>query len=543
MGNVNPVVVLTEGKYLVYDGNRRISALKILRNPEIVEDIHLRQKVTKLIKDEDISFIEKVFVYITDEEEALEIMDKTHTGEQQGAGMISWEPFQRDCSLHRRGKSLLYPYAFRAAVALNYNIKSFEKISYTDLDRLLGSTVLRDKFNLSESDSNYKNTVNYIVGMLVKYKKEKKFKSFSRHFNKTSSTNEGPMVEFCNWVDEQEASKKNFYFESQTVEIYIDEAFSLDLLGLKIFDKNKDPISYDQNDLVITYVTPNGIETDKFTTEEVGIWDLNLEFKGEQYSEKIIVKELLPPRIDFDSTHLFGEGNTINLRKLMIRAIDTHNNDKTAEVQITAKSHVDIVKDTFTTKNPIGEYIIKYSFIDTTGAPFSRTKKIKIIDKSNPLLAENRDAPLISYNGAVTLINISEIVNKLVNEINGLSLEENICILTTSLRTLLELSLDELHLRGKLIFSPKANLEKRINEFLNFLSNGELSKLCTDNPRELPSFNTEKNNLNLIEPTKLSSLLNLATHKSISRIDVTKVAETARKEIAPLLVYISLLLK
>jgi hypothetical protein len=70
-----------------------------------------------------------------------------------------------------------------------------------------------------------------------------------------------------------------------------------------------------------------------------------------------------------------------------------------------------------------------------------------------------------------------------------------------------------------------------------------LSKLCTDNPRELPSFNTEKNNLNLIEPTKLSSLLNLATHKSISRIDVTKVAETARKEIAPLLVYISLLLK
>ena len=76
MGNVNPVVVLKGGKYYVYDGNRRISALKILKNSSIVEDIPLRTRVASLINGENVSFADKVFAYITHEEEALELMDK-----------------------------------------------------------------------------------------------------------------------------------------------------------------------------------------------------------------------------------------------------------------------------------------------------------------------------------------------------------------------------------------------------------------------------------------------------------------------------------
>ncbi len=543
MGNVNPVVVFTDDRYYVYDGNRRVSALKIINNPSIVEDAGLRKKVIALLENEDISFIDTVFVYITDENEALEIMDKTHSGEQQGVGMISWEPYQRDYSLARRGKSLIYPYAYGVAKALGYNIRSFETISYTDLNRLFGSTVLRDHFNLLEENPDYSKIADYVVGMLIKYKQEKKFRSFSREFNITDPSNEGPIVKFCNWVDEQEKNRKNFYFKSQAVELFVDETFSLDLINLQILDINKKAIPYDNNDLTIIFITPNGVESTIINMKETGTWELLITFKGEQHSEKVIIKELLAPKIDFVTTALFGKGNTIDLRKLMIRAMDGHGNEKFSEVIISADNHVEIINDVFTTKNPLGAYQIAYSFVDITRAPYSVTKEIKIIDKSNPLLPENREVPLLSFNGSSKLINISEVVNKLVSEINNLNFEDNICLLTISLRTLLELSFDELHSSKKLVFSQSKDLELRIKEFKDYLLQGNLSTLCTTYSEDLPSFTTERNSIIQIEPDKLSSLLHLATHKSISRIELTKIAETARKVITPILVYISLILK
>ena len=37
MGNILPIIVEKDDKYLVYDGNRRISSLKLLNNPDIAE--------------------------------------------------------------------------------------------------------------------------------------------------------------------------------------------------------------------------------------------------------------------------------------------------------------------------------------------------------------------------------------------------------------------------------------------------------------------------------------------------------------------------
>ena len=118
--NLMPVVVPHKDKYHVYDGNRRISALKIIKNPNIIGDEQLLKRVTKLVENKDISFVENVFVCITEENEALDIMDKLHSGEQNGVGMISWEPYQRDISLFKRNKQLQYPWAFRICQALDY---------------------------------------------------------------------------------------------------------------------------------------------------------------------------------------------------------------------------------------------------------------------------------------------------------------------------------------------------------------------------------------------------------------------------------------
>jgi len=544
MGNVNPVVVLTNSKYYVYDGNRRVSALKILRNPAIIENQSLQAKVIRLVNGEDVSFANKVFVYITDEAEALEIMDKTHSGEQQGVGMISWEPYQRDISLNRRSKTLQYPYAFNLSQALGFTIKSFNSIPYTDLDRLFGSKPLREYFSINETDEEYAKKSEYIIGMLIKYKEKEGFKSFSRQFNTSGSTaNDAPVVAFCNWVKDQERNKKNFYFKTNAAEIFEDEQYSFDMLQLYIYDVQKREIAYDPKEVDDKYYSPNGIAATAVDNTEVGNWQAQINYKGEKHTETITVKKLLSPKIDFDSKKLFGQGNTIDLRKLMIRATDGHGCNKKDAVVISAVGQTNIIRDIFAADNPLRIYQIVYAFQDITGAPYSVTKEIRIVDKSNPLLAENKNAPLLSFNGTCNLINISEVVNKLISEINNLEFEANICIISTALRSLVELSFDELHTRGKLVFRSKGNLEKCIEEFKAYLLSGELTRLCSQYSKDMPSYNNEKNCVEQINSTFLASYLNLAAHKSITRIDVTKIAEIARKAISPILVYTSLILK
>lgn len=544
MGNVNPVVVPSGEKYYVYDGNRRISALKILKNPAIVEDEALRGRIIRLINDEDVSFVDNVFVYITDEAEAFEIMDKTHSGEQQGVGMISWEPYQRDTSLSRRGKSLQYPYAFSVCQALGYTMKSFGKIAYTDIDRLFGSKPLRDYFLVDESTADYPTKAEYIIGMLLKYKSEKGFRSFSRQFNASGSTDpDAPIAAFCQWVGEQERNKKNFYFTTFSVEVFVDQPFSFDMLHLQINDASKREIEYGKGDISVEYISPNGIRCSEISNSEIGDWQVEIVYEGEKHVEKVSIMQLLSPKIDFDTKKLFGHGNTIDLRKLVIRATDGHGQNRIDDLTITSVGEAEIIRDVFTVANPVGTYQIAYAFTDITGAPFSTTKEIRIVDKTNPLLAENRTAPLLSFNGVSTLIDISEVVNKLVSEINSLTFENYICVVATSLRALVELSFDELHTKGIITFTNKGNLEKCIEEFKDYLLAGELSRLCTTYNTELPSYNNEKNCVEQLEPSTLSSYLNLATHKSITRIDITKMAEIARKAIAPILVYTSLIIR
>ena len=544
MGNVNPVVVPHEDKYFVYDGNRRISALKILKNPSLVENDALRARVVKLINGENISFVDSVFVYITDEAEALEIMDKTHTGEQQGVGMISWEPYQRDTSLKRRGKTLQYPYAFSVCQALGYTMKSFNNIPYTDIDRLFGSKPLRDFFAVDERAADYPNKAEYIIGMLIKYKEKQGFKSFSRQFNTSGATSlDAPVTAFCQWVEEQERNKKNFYFKTSSVDIFVDEPFSFEMLQLHIYDANKQEITFSPEDITVEYLSPNGIRCGAISNAEIGDWNIEIKYKDEKHTEIASIKALLTPKIDFDTKKLFGQGNTIDLRKLVIRATDGHGQNRKENITIAAIGSADIIRDVFTANNPVGSYQIAYAFTDITGAPYSVTKEIRIIDKANPLLTENRSAPLLSFNGACSLIDISEVVNKLVSEINSLSFDTNICVISTSLRSLVELSFDELHTKGKLAFTSKGNLEKCIEEFRAFLLGGELTRLCTQYKTDLPSLHNEKNCVEQLDPPFLASYLNLATHKSIARIDVTRIAEIARKSIAPILVYTSLILK
>ncbi|MHB8806658.1 MAG: hypothetical protein ACYC59_03670 [Anaerolineaceae bacterium] len=545
MGNVNPTVVFEKNKYYVYDGNRRISSLKILKNPILVEDETLRAKIIQLVNNKDVSFVNSVFVYIADKKEALELMDKIHSGEQEGVGIIPWEAYQRDTSLNRRSIQVRYPNAFKIAEVLQLNKKSQFKIPYTDLDRLFSSKTLQKCFGLPGEVTEFKSKVEFAIGMLLNYKGKMHFQSFSRHFNITDATvSDAPIAKFCDWVKEQEKTKNNFYFSTTSIELFEDENFSFEMLHLQIFDAQNREICYQLSNLAVSYISPNGIDCSSIDMTETGDWTVHITYKEAEHTDTIIVKKLLAPKIDFISSQtIIGLRNTLNLRDIILRAKNGHDDDVKKRVLIVGVNGTEVIGDVFNKMNNPGKHLVAYSFTDITGEPFSVTREIEVIDESSPLYGIDLTSPLLSFNGSSTGINVSEIVNEMVNEINNLDLLDNLCIITTALRTLMELTFDELQIKGKIKFSKVKDLEKCIEEFKIFLLNGALTTICNNNSNILTSYHNEKNCVNLFDPEYLASYLNLATHKSIARIDVTKIKEIATKFISPLLIYATLILK
>ena len=255
IGSTNPVVVLNNIYYCVYDGNRRISCIKFLKDPNIIESDSLRDKIKDLLNKFDVSFLDDVFVYETSEEDALRIMDTMHTGDQDGIGIIAWDSYQRDVSLVKRNKKPMYSNAYTIASMLGYRKKSDFVIPYTDLDRLFSSQYLKNTLNFKVEKSN-KDKIEDIILFLLKYKSELNFKSFSREFNQTSvaSSEDVPMQRFCNWYLDQKKGKSQYAVYAHSITLFEDEEYKDELLNIKVFDSEGVEIKVEPTDIKIYYI-------------------------------------------------------------------------------------------------------------------------------------------------------------------------------------------------------------------------------------------------------------------------------------------------
>jgi hypothetical protein len=98
--SIEHIVVQQEGrKFKVRDGNRRISALKLLNRPHICPDKASRDRFTKLadIAHANGHLISKVDCMVGDSDEAINAyIWRAHTGENSGLGRKNWESLQQE---------------------------------------------------------------------------------------------------------------------------------------------------------------------------------------------------------------------------------------------------------------------------------------------------------------------------------------------------------------------------------------------------------------------------------------------------------------
>lgn len=110
------ILVFFDGHhYIVKDGNRRISALKLIKHPDIISDAGLRAKYSEL--HEKVKLNNKTDIYekieclvMNDETQADRNVKKIHTGAQKGTGQKTWnaQQIERFEAFHNPNKSSLW---------------------------------------------------------------------------------------------------------------------------------------------------------------------------------------------------------------------------------------------------------------------------------------------------------------------------------------------------------------------------------------------------------------------------------------------------
>ena len=113
------VVVYSEflKKYVVYEGNRRVAAIKLLLYPDTFTflDKATIDKVKKIVSGPGVDLSTSLNCYVTDETEAFFIMERLHSGEDHGRGLKSWDAREKENFKVRQGNkqslsNLIYLY-------------------------------------------------------------------------------------------------------------------------------------------------------------------------------------------------------------------------------------------------------------------------------------------------------------------------------------------------------------------------------------------------------------------------------------------------
>ena len=143
-----------KGKFTVMDGNRRLTALKILSNPAVLDPMSDVGDVTKrqlrnIAARFERTTVEPIDVHVCEsDQEARHWIEAIHTGENDGRGVVDWDGI---ATARFRGKtsSLKVLEFVKARGKLDEaELAQLERFPITNLDRLVATREVRERLGL-----------------------------------------------------------------------------------------------------------------------------------------------------------------------------------------------------------------------------------------------------------------------------------------------------------------------------------------------------------------------------------------------------------
>lgn len=207
LGSQHITVVYSEKikKYIVYEGNRRVACAKLLSNPEYFNflDKATINKISKISEKNKVRDLYELSCYVTNEKEALFIMERVHSGEDKGRGVKAWTPREKEIFKVRQKdtKSLAYLVDFYVKNYFgSYDITQI--LPFTTIQRIFNNREVKKKIGIDVLDETTftKQRMQTIIDAskwLVK-KAEEKGEAPTRLYNKSRSIED----EIIPWLDE-----------------------------------------------------------------------------------------------------------------------------------------------------------------------------------------------------------------------------------------------------------------------------------------------------------------------------------------------------
>ncbi|HAU5431244.1 hypothetical protein QL185_13455 [Cronobacter malonaticus] len=158
-----------EGFFIVAEGNRRVTALKLLLSPKLAPNEKIRKAFEKLkaTQAKDIKVIENCVLFDNDDYEHW--INLKHTGQNGGVGRVEWTATEKARHMARMGKQ---SFGNQILTFLDINSEFYKDIldkkkllKITNITRLFGDLKVRDYFNLKS-----------INGILYSYQSYQRFR-------------------------------------------------------------------------------------------------------------------------------------------------------------------------------------------------------------------------------------------------------------------------------------------------------------------------------------------------------------------------------
>jgi hypothetical protein len=507
------IVLHKDNEYIVHDGNRRLTALKLLLDDtaELIKEMYPKtyRFIERVKHNVDVkSLILYAKVYSDPEAMANHVM-KIHSGEQDGVGQIKWDPNEKDTFASQfSNKPLSTGNMIYKKLELNPKKKHlYDKIKNygyaTTFDRIFNFSDIRSRiFNLERG---------------VKVDLEN-----NEHFNK--------VCEMIEYFIAQDAAVGEVYtaemasnFFAEISPIILSNDTKVDVESNSRTDADSTNGSADSGTTNNDPDPDPGTDTDTSSDSESNVTDvtdntaytLNLKLKSNRKVIKLYN--------DYDLTELIE--------------VATDSNGENLKNKVRFNSDNNFIRDTvFSGNAPVGTYIIQAK-LENGGIDVSRSVEICVVLPSKTIKINQPKneffKSLAAFTEGEVKININNTVNMLISEIQSLeNAQDYRYMIASSVRQLLELSIDkvikEKGLRNH--GNPKQNL-KFLLEYLT--EKTLLNQICNgDNKLR---FQATKNLLGAIESDKLYDYLNLITHDSYATV-YGELVERVNLRVTPILV-------
>ncbi|MCX5581038.1 hypothetical protein [Kaistia terrae] len=168
-----PLVTPNGEEYLVFDGNRRVTCMKLIARPNRSPTIELQRFFIELREQWEGEFPSRITCQVESNRDRIDdILYRRHTGTQNGVGQSTWDDRMKSNFVERTGKSsglhIADEVEKRLVGASLWDSK--RKIPRSNMNRLLSSEAYRNRVGFSISRGNFEFTHNETASLKALFK-------------------------------------------------------------------------------------------------------------------------------------------------------------------------------------------------------------------------------------------------------------------------------------------------------------------------------------------------------------------------------------